>query len=99
MGSLVGTASCPSRVTETQMAPGAGGCVGFDTGGAGLAIFLGPGSGMAGGGGISAKCCIRCALTFRSEEHTSELQSHVNLVCRLLLEKKKKTTKSDICNQ
>src|SRR5438477_2083534 len=27
----------------------------------------------------------------RSEEHTSELQSHVNLVCRLLLEKKKAT--------
>src|SRR5690242_21456255 len=27
----------------------------------------------------------------RSEEHTSELQSHVNLVCRLLLEKKNKT--------
>src|SRR5438477_11373859 len=26
----------------------------------------------------------------RSEEHTSELQSHINLVCRLLLEKKKK---------
>src|SRR2546427_8038049 len=30
---------------------------------------------------------------FRSEEHTSELQSQSNLVCRLLLEKKKKTTK------
>src|SRR5690242_21409937 len=29
-------------------------------------------------------------LELRSEEHTSELQSHVNLVCRLLLEKKKK---------
>src|SRR5438477_9648866 len=29
-------------------------------------------------------------LVARSEEHTSELQSHVNLVCRLLLEKKKK---------
>src|SRR5256885_6536948 len=29
---------------------------------------------------------------FRSEEHTSELQSPCNLVCRLLLEKKKKTT-------
>src|SRR5690242_21063605 len=29
---------------------------------------------------------------FRSEEHTSELQSHVNLVCRLLLEKKNKPT-------
>src|SRR5690242_21195768 len=28
-------------------------------------------------------------LVRRSEEHTSELQSHVNLVCRLLLEKKK----------
>src|SRR5437773_8651610 len=27
----------------------------------------------------------------RSEEHTSELQSHHDLVCRLLLEKKKKT--------
>src|SRR5438477_6178422 len=30
----------------------------------------------------------------RSEEHTSELQSHVNLVCRLLLEKKKKKSTS-----
>src|SRR5690242_20898999 len=34
----------------------------------------------------------------RSEEHTSELQSHVNLVCRLLLEKKKKQTQMfDVC--
>src|SRR6266480_7780339 len=32
----------------------------------------------------------------RSEEHTSELQSHVNLVCRLLLEKKKKKYISSI---
>src|SRR5260370_25914230 len=31
--------------------------------------------------------------TLRSEEHTSELQSHLNLVCRLLLEKKKKEEK------
>src|SRR5438477_8960796 len=38
-----------------------------------------------------AQGCIQKILTFpRSEEHTSELQSHVNLVCRLLLEKKKK---------
>src|SRR5260370_30508605 len=29
-------------------------------------------------------------IQLRSEEHTSELQSHLNLVCRLLLEKKKK---------
>src|SRR5438132_6236729 len=31
----------------------------------------------------------------RSEEHTSELQSHSDLVCRLLLEKKKKTIKKN----
>src|SRR5438034_11264348 len=31
----------------------------------------------------------------RSEEHTSELQSHSDLVCRLLLEKKKKTKKTN----
>src|SRR5260370_18068058 len=31
------------------------------------------------------------AAAVRSEEHTSELQSHLNLVCRLLLEKKKQT--------
>src|SRR5260370_8666313 len=30
-----------------------------------------------------------CLIELRSEEHTSELQSHLNLVCRLLLEKKK----------
>src|SRR5207237_8737650 len=34
----------------------------------------------------------------RSEEHTSELQSHLNLVCRLLLEKKKKN-KKNLINQ
>src|SRR5256885_5594048 len=33
------------------------------------------------------------AYSFRSEEHTSELQSPCNLVCRLLLEKKKKIFK------
>src|SRR6266850_2839315 len=34
----------------------------------------------------------------RSEEHTSELQSPCNLVCRLLLEKKKKKTTPTITN-
>src|SRR5438034_11014225 len=33
--------------------------------------------------------CPRDYLSTRSEEHTSELQSHSDLVCRLLLEKKK----------
>src|SRR2546427_8402756 len=37
----------------------------------------------------------RSVLPFRSEEHTSELQSQSNLVCRLLLEKKKKITHRD----
>src|SRR2546423_4970792 len=38
------------------------------------------------------KCCF-VLFWFRSEEHTSELQSLAYLVCRLLLEKKKKTTR------
>src|ERR1039457_7558250 len=37
--------------------------------------------------------CRRCR-HWRSEEHTSELQSPCNLVCRLLLEKKKKHTRT-----
>src|SRR5438477_6378730 len=44
--------------------------------------------------GLSQRCVLAAqrlsgVLGPRSEEHTSELQSHVNLVCRLLLEKKK----------
>src|SRR5438034_7433783 len=38
--------------------------------------------------------CSRCSTASRSEEHTSELQSHSDLVCRLLLEKKKKKKKT-----
>src|SRR5256885_12210165 len=46
---------------------------------------------------LGARMCIAVAggidvPVVRSEEHTSELQSPCNLVCRLLLEKKKKTT-------
>src|SRR5436190_4019322 len=36
---------------------------------------------------------------FRSEEHTSELQSHSDLVCRLLLEKKKKKKNENITSE
>src|SRR2546426_3909469 len=39
----------------------------------------------------------RIGLRDRSEEHTSELQSPCNLVCRLLLEKKKKKNNCTIC--
>src|SRR5438105_10408615 len=37
----------------------------------------------------------RSGVAMRSEEHTSELQSRVDLVCRLLLEKKKKKQNTD----
>src|SRR4029434_11353519 len=38
--------------------------------------------------GEEIRCvCVKCVCA-RSEEHTSELQSHLNLVCRLLLDKK-----------
>src|SRR5260370_32339459 len=39
--------------------------------------------------------CAPPRTKLRSEEHTSELQSHLNLVCRLLLEKKKKYIRRD----
>src|SRR5438132_10842292 len=43
-----------------------------------------------------ADCPIKAARSeIRSEEHTSELQSHSDLVCRLLLEKKKKIKKNE----
>src|SRR6266571_7131519 len=50
-------------------------------------LFRSPGPGRDSG----LPLCPR-RVPGRSEEHTSELQSHVNLVCRLLLEKKKKKT-------
>src|SRR6266496_5830483 len=40
--------------------------------------------------------CRGCAARLRSEEHTSELQSRRDLVCRLLLEKKKRNLTSPI---
>src|SRR5713226_9925020 len=49
-------------------------------------------SGGIGGSGRFG--CRRYPRSQRSEEHTSELQSPVHLVCRLLLEKKKNNTKT-----
>src|SRR5260221_9923030 len=43
------------------------------------------------GGGSAPSLAV--SVSHRSEEHTSELQSHSDLVCRLLLEKKKKNNK------
>src|SRR2546429_1919915 len=52
-----------------------------------MASDLGFTVGLLGGKDSVAKDAADC----RSEEHTSELQSRLHLVCRLLLEKKKKT--------
>src|SRR5260370_11046133 len=57
-------------------------------------IYLRMASCVAGSSQESGRCTTRDSTTMssrsgRSEEHTSELQSHLNLVCRLLLEKKK----------
>src|SRR5207302_2804835 len=49
--------------------------------------------GRAGGGAAKDEAEIAGGEIPRSEEHTSELQSRENLVCRLLLEKKKKKKK------
>src|SRR5690348_17888539 len=43
-------------------------------------------------GAVACRCCPGGT---RSEEHTSELQSPVHLVCRLLLEKKKKNKRHE----
>src|SRR5690606_40890371 len=61
--------------------------------------------GMQSGAVVSSRCgsgsvvAMHCSFTVshdsRSEEHTSELQSRENLVCRLLLEKKKHINKFD----
>src|SRR5215204_7365674 len=55
-----------------------------------LALLADPVARGARGGGVVARLPIRRREQPRSEEHTSELQSHSDLVCRLLLEKKKK---------
>src|SRR5256885_3660796 len=47
----------------------------------------------------TAKPRLGSGMILRSEEHTSELQSPCNLVCRLLLEKKKQKTRSVCCMQ
>src|SRR5260221_2194391 len=58
------------------------------------ALLLGPENGMEYYAGAEIVGTAGFSLPFypelRSEEHTSELQSHSDLVCRLLLEKKKK---------
>src|SRR5260370_34179881 len=49
---------------------------------------------LHGAGHRTHPCAAPRPAPCRSEEHTSELQSHLNLVCRLLLEKKKPSSRS-----
>src|SRR3712207_7175339 len=49
---------------------------------------------QGGGSGVPPICANLSMDNIRSEEHTSELQSRQYLVCRLLLEKKKKTNRN-----
>src|SRR2546422_7284285 len=51
---------------------------------------LDPALGVGIGNPRKQRCELRLVEDARSEEHTSELQSRLHLVCRLLLEKKKK---------
>src|SRR2546422_6126483 len=51
------------------------------------------------GGRYVEKTIVRGLARWRSEEHTSELQSRLHLVCRLLLEKKKKKKETKIVPQ
>src|SRR5256885_7520339 len=60
-----------------------------------LPIFGRDPQGIAAGAGSARRGGTRTDR--RSEEHTSELQSPCNLVCRLLLEKKKKKTHPQLC--
>src|SRR5690606_40019815 len=93
-----------TAAAEVCVSPRTPGPSGRPSPGAGAPGSLGPGRGRSGarwaqpstGTGESGCCCgtscaseLPCPAAPRSEEHTSELQSRENLVCRLLLEKKK----------
>src|SRR2546430_10226459 len=59
-----------------------------------------PDAGAATREGAAAGAVAVCGVAgSRSEEHTSELQSQSNLVCRLLLEKKKKTQHRNVLSE
>src|SRR5438477_4738677 len=54
------------------------------------------GTGLTAKSTFASRSPVKFHEPARSEEHTSELQSHVNLVCRLLLEKKKEAPCSSL---
>src|SRR3712207_7560858 len=88
VASLVfGLVGCGSAVLVSRVGPRVVGVTGALV--YGLGVFLG---GFAGGSLSFLYLTYGLVAAIRSEEHTSELQSRQYLVCRLLLEKKKKQT-------
>src|SRR5207253_11226059 len=85
------------RIFEGEAAGGTcAGCHGTDGKGTAMGSDLTSGKWLWGNGSVQAitRTIVQgVAKPKRSEEHTSELQSRGHLVCRLLLEKKKKTNK------
>src|SRR5256885_13157898 len=76
--------SDPEIVTLAGGAPGTKHVQALTIGGDNITVFAGLNGPDTNAGAVGLKA--------RSEEHTSELQSPCNLVCRLLLEKKNQTT-------
>src|SRR5437016_10186653 len=82
-GVLTALLNCANTTSTASSAPAANCAINGPTSSAAwAAVGLSP---------ISVRCDAIGRFAARSEEHTSELQSLTNLVCRLLLEKKKRT--------
>src|SRR5438034_6201594 len=92
-------ASLALRITSAGEAPAPGFAAGLEAVGSNVAVMVAL-LRRSGESGLSARPMPGTtrarprAPSGRSEEHTSELQSHSDLVCRLLLEKKKKKKQS-----
>src|SRR6266566_5010500 len=93
---LVSAGSSEERGTDSATGEMAGSSAAWDSiGGSlgGASASVGP---EVAGGWLVSEAAAEAAVA-RSEEHTSELQSPCNLVCRLLLEKKKKKNSLILC--
>src|SRR2546422_5275022 len=86
-GSCRGSAGSPAASASPACGPWRAGCTRGSR--AGAAVWCGATRSTSFGCEEGERLC-------RSEEHTSELQSRLHLVCRLLLEKKKKINKARI---
>src|SRR5207237_6353842 len=101
LGAIINDRECGSGLSECAGAGSAAPCAVPVRGGGAVQLALHSARAQRGDVKGDERCAApgghgavaRRPQRTRSEEHTSELQSHLNLVCRLLLEKKKKKTK------